>query len=219
MTRILTNTDALIRALVCNWDIDWRGQTSASAGGVDQIVYNAFPRWIGTPKIDLRNVQIAAYRAVRAHGQGRAGVWRVPLVDEDGRGPRPGGTTWGGGVTWDGGVSWAVEPTVVCAVAAAAGASEIVVTEGGETVTVGQFISHDDWPYVVTWRSEESDGVHLGVEMPLRRPIPQGAEIHLRARGLFRLASDMSGNPAYDRRFVAQPELQFIEWLGPERFA
>lgn len=218
-TTIITSAVALFvrRALTCDWFPDFRSQSVGSATGVDQISFSAYPQWVGKPQISLHGAQIRQWRALLAYSQGRARVWRVPLVD---KGNTSGdGNYWSGGIPWEGGILWAYDPIIACAAGAAAGAEQIVVQEGDYSVTVGQFISHGDWPYIVTERIVDGASTTIGVQPPLRQAIPAAASISLRAFGLFRLASDMSGNPAYDGAFHSRPTVEFQEWLGPERFA
>lgn len=80
--RTITIPLELMLSTNVSWDIDWRGQSSGeSNAGSRQIVYNAFPRWVGKPKLALEGQQIAEWRAIRARAQGRRGVYRVPMVD------------------------------------------------------------------------------------------------------------------------------------------
>lgn len=80
--RTITIPLDLMLASNVNWDIDWRGQSSGETNsGSRQIVYNAFPRWIGKPKMSLEGDQIGKWRAIRARAQGRHNVYRVPMVD------------------------------------------------------------------------------------------------------------------------------------------
>ena len=66
----------------CDWDIEWRGQSNGETNAASrQIVYNAFPRWIGSPQMALEGQKIAEWRAIRARAQGRHNVYRVPMID------------------------------------------------------------------------------------------------------------------------------------------
>lgn len=72
----------LMTATNCDWDIEWRGRSSGDTNsGSRQIVYNAMPRWIGSPQMALEGKQIAEWRAIRARAQGRQNVYRVPMID------------------------------------------------------------------------------------------------------------------------------------------
>lgn len=80
--RTITVPLSLMVDTAVSWDIDWRGQSSGETNsGSRQIVYNAFPRWVGRPKLALVGEQIAQWRAIRARAQGRRSVYRVPMID------------------------------------------------------------------------------------------------------------------------------------------
>ncbi len=215
-TEIITSTDAFHLALNCDWDIDWQGQGVVGVQGISQVIYNGLPRFYGAPRIHVQGEAIRRLRAVRAYAQGRVKAWRVPLVDKDGFGC---GVAWNGGVPWDGGALWAGWPSVGCSGGAAAGAEQVVVQEGSHQVAIGQFISWNDWPYVVTSRYKPGPSTVIGVQPPLRVAIPSGATLSLRAFGLFKMTSDTTGNPAYGGGRRATPVFEFEEWLGSERFA
>ena len=71
-----------MRMAQVNWDIDWRGQPSAErSDGSTQVVNNAFPRWVGSPRVVLNSGQLAQWRAIRWQAQGRLGIYRVFMVD------------------------------------------------------------------------------------------------------------------------------------------
>ena len=70
--QVFTVPPSLMRAMHFDWDIEWRGQPASDrTSGNTQIVYNAFPRWVGSPQVLLRNEQIRTWRAFRASAQGR----------------------------------------------------------------------------------------------------------------------------------------------------
>ena len=213
--RIITIPLPLMRSTSCDWDIDWAGQSAgASNDNMSQVVFNRFPRWIGSPSISLHGDLINAWRAVRARAQGRAGIYRVPMIDLDHMPDMPDGILFDPDVPFDDGDGFAFEPFVTCAAGAEAGADEIVVQETDFEARLGQFMSHDDWPFVVAAKAAEGAAVRLTIEMPLRRAIPAGAHILLRAWGLFEATDDMMGNPAYGLVKVSAPQLSFREWLN-----
>ena len=151
-------------------------------------------------------------------------------------GPRPGGGCASGACLWStftrrparrrGGVpfsneqpfstgqGFAYRPFATMAAPAAAGAVEILIDEVSAEVAVGGYISHDDWPYIVVERAEVSGGVRLTLEMPLRRAIPDGAELDLYAHGLFRATSDDMGAVDTALGAGATVTVDVVEWLA-----
>ncbi len=123
------------------------------------------------------------------------------------------GVPFAGGGLFSDGMGWAYEPFLICPGGAAAGAREIVVQEHDEPVREGQFIAHNDWQSVITFRQQEGALVRIGIEMPLRRAIPAGGMISLRAHGLFIGTEDMMGALSYGASDFATPTLSFREWL------
>ncbi|MBT9387017.1 hypothetical protein KM176_24465 [Pseudooceanicola sp. CBS1P-1] len=205
----------LLRASLVDWDIDWRGQSAGgdTAGG-EQVVYNAFPRWVGSPRIILPGPMIGVWRAIRAQAEGRVNAYRVPMVDPVSL--RPQARDWRADLqAWQRGIYRPHRPVVTCTTAVAAGATTITVNEAlaGQPVRVGAFLSYDDWPFVVTGRAGAGAAVTLSVKM-LRTAIPAGAAIDLAASGVFLGTSDTMGNPAYDTSGVASVDLDFREWIG-----
>jgi len=92
---------------------------------------------------------------------------------------------------------------------------EIVVdeTDAPAPIKVGQILSHADFPFAVSWRMDEGDGlVRLGVEMPLRRAIPAGDPVSLIAFGLFELAGE-APRWGYDLSRVSRETIALQEWL------
>lgn len=203
-----------MRPSAYNWRIDWRGQSAgADTAGGEQIVYNRFPRWVGAPQMVLPARMIGHWRALMARGEGRCNAYRVRMVD-------PALLRVGGGSAreeWEAYVAGVYDeprPKVLAVGASVAGDVSIVVDERAapEPVMVGAFLSHNDWPFLVTGRSGSGAEVTLQVKM-LRAAIPDGAQIDLYARGLFVAADDATGDPAYGVDRVARPEFSLIEWI------
>ncbi|NRB18058.1 MAG: hypothetical protein HRU33_10960 [Rhodobacteraceae bacterium] len=75
-------------------------------------------------------------------------------------------------------------------------------------------MSHDDWPFVVTWVTLISGDVYeLSIQMPLRAAIAVGDLINLRGVGRFEAVDEKAGNPAYDLQRVSKIQLSFREVL------
>ena len=168
---IITIPAGFLHFLDVDWDIDWRGQPPGNdTGGGTSVVYNRFPRWIGSPSIVLQGEAIAQWRAIRAQAQGRVGIYRLPMVDPIGftSGAAPSGTSFAGGASFASGVGFASEPACFAVTDVSAGAVQIRVENAEVAPVVGQIMSHKLWPFLVTWVSEVSAGVYdLGIQMPL----------------------------------------------------
>ncbi|MDH2326009.1 hypothetical protein QCN27_03920 [Cereibacter sp. SYSU M97828] len=211
MNTIIKIPHGVMRVLTCNWQIDWRTQSAGmSTDGGEQIFGMGFPRWIGSPTVSLRGDTVRLWRATRARARGRMNVYRVPLIDRDDIRDAYGQTDYAGraldGAFGDG-------PVATLAAAAAAGATEIVVTEQFYPALVGAFVSIADWPYIVVDRVREGQNWRLTIEMPLRRGAAAGAVVNLRAHGLFRASDDLMGNPEIAANGFSRPELSFEEWI------
>lgn len=211
------------RDLVFNWDIDWRGSPpSDNTAGTQQIVYNNFPRWVGQPSYFIKPEEVGPLRALRALVQGRKNIWRIKLGDLAVFNPTtegfPAGIYWDDDTSWDNDILWKYEPFFVLSVAASAGATKIIVDISGEGVVpkIGQIISCNDYPYIVTYVTvdpENSNLVTLGIQTPLRESLPVNSEFKYIATGLFIAVTDTTGNPSYDGVGFSKPSFQFVEYL------
>ncbi|WP_233557131.1 hypothetical protein [Gemmobacter lutimaris] len=198
-----------------DWRPDWRGQSTMQANdGSEQVVYNRLPRFIGAPQIALPREMAGHWRALILQGQGRVNAYRLRMIDpmtcrrrradwrEDWR-------------AYQAGLYVEVSPQVECPAGAAAGATSIIVDEttAPRPISVGTYLSYDDWPFAVVSRSGSGASVTLGVTM-LRKAIPAEAQIDLVARGLFVSTSDANGLPSFERgRPVVGMDLEFVEWI------
>jgi len=203
------------RGFVRNWRPDWRGQPPAvGTDGSEQIVYNRFPRFVGTLQPHIRPEMIAAWRAIILQGEGRVNAYRVRMIDPAGSPPVAGGDWRSDLRAYLAGIYVEPRPQIICPAGATAGATSIVVDErlAPRPVKVGAFLSHDDWPFAVTARSGSGEVTTLSVKM-LRRPIPAGAAIDLFARGIFIATSDAMGFPEYGLSRSARPQLDLQEWI------
>lgn len=202
-----------MRAMSFDWDIDWRGQSAGEGNEGEQIVFNRQPRFIGSPQLVLGRDMLPYWRALRARAEGRRNAWRVAMVDPLGFSFRRGSyrADW---AAWLSGNYVEPRPQILCAGAAAAGASSILVDErmAERPVRVGAFLSHADWPFLVIGRSTEGTFARLEVKM-LRRAIPAGAAIDLEARGLFIGTSDTMGAAPYTHVGLPRTQLELIEWI------
>lgn len=216
---------SLVRISAVDWDIDWR-ERSAGAGNSDstQVVIGPAPRWFGSVPLVLPRQATLEWRALRLTARGRTGIYRMPMVDPLGicitRTTSEGlGLPFSTGERFSTGKGFRYKPTLTNVGAAAAGANEIVVSENQAThaLRLGMLLSHDDWPFAVTSITSDTLGGDpvfvLTFEPFLRAAIPDGDLIEMDATGLFECV-DGSGNPAYDMNRVAQPIVNFREWIN-----
>ncbi|WP_372570360.1 hypothetical protein [Ruegeria jejuensis] len=205
-----------------DWDIDWRGQPASDrTSGNSQVVYNAFPRWVGSPQILLRKEQIRNWRAFRATAQGRVGIYRIRLCDpvgfglsETGAGIGSKGVPFSTSTFFSADVGFAYDPKATVNIAADAGSEQLTITSPDVAPKVGQIMSYDDWPFqVTTVRTTGADTYSIGIQMPLRSAITAGESVSLAGIGRFEAVEDGMGNPTYGAAHVSTPRLQFREVL------
>lgn len=202
----------LSRAMTMDWRPDWRGQPSAvGLDGSEQVVYNRFPRFIGSPQIAVRPEALGHWRALILRGEGRVNAYRFRMPTFKTRGAVSWRDDWR---AYEAGLYVEPRPQILCPAGATAGATSIVVdeTSAPRPIPVGCYLSHDDWPFAVVGRSGSGAATTLEVKM-LRRAIPPGGQIDLVARGLFLATSDAMGFPEYGVERVARPQLELQEWI------
>ena len=223
--RVVTIGYDLMRVTQVDWSIDWRGSPTAEAtNGFRQVVYNQFPQWVGTIALTLTGARLGRWRAAILSGQGRAGIFRLPMIDPAlfrraavlTAAQLAQGTPFSTGARFSTGAGFDPGPFIAAAEAAEAGASEIrVTTARPELVPVpGQILSADDWPMAVTSVVPEEGSIYrLGIEMPLRAAIAEGDPIRLVAMGRFELLDDLAGRVPYGLSPVSTPTISFREVL------
>lgn len=216
---IVTLPHDFLRFLSVDWDIDWRGQgLGETTGGGSATVHNKFPRWIGSPTIYLKGAALAQWRAIRAAAQGRVGIYRLPMLDPVGIDPVNAGSSdffFDGGIGFDDRAGLVSDPVCFAAADASAGAEQIRVEGPAVDPVIGQIMSHNQWPFVVTWVAEVSAGVFdLGVQMPLREAIAAGDPVKLQGEGLFEAVEGSMGRPSYGVTRLSQLTLNFREVLN-----
>lgn len=205
-----------VRLAAVDWDIDWGAQSlGADIAGGDQPSFNAFPRFRGSLPFVLPHAMIPEFRALRWSLQGRIACWRVPMVDPLTVQTAPG--AWQQELrAWQQGYAVEPRPKVRAVATASRGATTIVVDESmsapQDVIKPGQFMSYADWPFAVLSRAGSGSAVTLRVAL-LRVTVPEGAEIDLEARGLFRMDDPRGGNPTYDTTRVARPSVALTEVL------
>ncbi|HBT01659.1 MAG TPA: hypothetical protein DEB47_17785 [Citreicella sp.] len=215
----------LMRMIQFDWAIDWRGSPSADAtSGFTQTVFNAFPRWVGTVGVTLSYGWIGHWRAAMWAGQGRAGIYRLPMIDPAifnrasvlTAAQMAQGNPFSTGSYFSTGSGFDPGPFIPATEAAAAGATEIRVTTANAALVPvpGQILSADDWPMGVTYVVPEDSNVYrLGIQMPLRAAIAEGAPVRLVAMGRFEVLDDLAGRTPYGFQPSSTPSISFREVL------
>lgn len=225
--QIVTVPRSIAASTRFTWDIDWRGQSPGeSMTGATPIVYNAAPRWVGKPVLGLNKDAILQWRAIRAQAQGRALAYRFPMIDPlgDRAAHSVAAQSWIGsgvpfatGASFSTGAGFAYAPSARLVNAAPAGATSMTidVTGAPRAPYVGQMLSHDNWPFVVTsvTAATVADHYDLTVQMPLRKAIAADEPISYFASGIFVAADDLTGAPQYERRMRSRPEMSLVEYI------
>ena len=228
MRPVITIPHRLFRHTSFAWSIDWRNQTSGDFNdGVTGTSFGGFPRWIGSPGVFMHREDLRRWRAVRNTARGRIGIYRVRIVDSVGFLPsetvtqplwlRQGKPSLEGNLTQDGN-GWLYEPFALAAAPALRGATEIrldMASVNGLAPKQGQIMSHQDWPFVVTWvRAVGGTIYRCGVEMPLRADIKPGAPVLMQGVGRFEATESGMGLDEYEGSAFSRFKLQFTEVLA-----
>ncbi len=203
-----------------SWDIDWRGQPSGEqTDGNTQVVYNAFPRWIGSPEYFIKGAEILTWRALRARAQGRRGIYIVDMCDPLSFTPtqsHPTGIPFSNNEPFSSGYGWEYIPALFAHRTAEIGDTRVRINANDASITPvpGMILSHDDWPFVVTFVTNVAGNIYdLDIQMPLRSDIAVGDVIRLQPRGRFEVIEDTAGNPSYSSSRVSRIKLEFREVL------
>lgn len=223
---IITLPPSLMRWLDMTWDIDWRGQGAGDfTSGVTRTVYAGFPRFVGRNQVFLHRDGIRQWRAIRAAAQGRRNIYRIRMFDpqafsltETGGVEGGSGTPFSEGQYFETGFGFVDNPFALAVGAHSAGAEEIRVDVSSCNDVApkqGQIMSHNDWPFKVTWVQHVSGTVYdIGIQMPLRSAIADEDPVLMRGVGRFEATEEGMGNPAYGVDRVSRPTIQFTEVLA-----
>lgn len=221
--QIVTIPRALMRQLEVNWRVDARGQgLPETTTGLSQTVYNAFPRWVGSPRLSLRRDTALQWRAIKSRLRGRVNVLRVPMIDPLGfdwiaaAGAQAAGVNFSTGQPFSTGAGFEYTPVATAAQAYAVGATSIRIdiSPTGIAPVVGQIMSWWDWPFAVESAVQVSATLwDLEIWLPLRAALPSGGLIRMEGVGLFEAPSDDMGDLAYDANQKAVVQTAFREWI------
>lgn len=204
----------LQRLTAVQWDIDWGGQSAgADAGGGDQLVISAFPRFVAELGLRFERDALGHWRALRARLQGRQNALRVRMIDPvTMAGLHPAIHT--DLTAWLSGMYDEPRPQVPCRIAALAGAVTLAIDEtfAAAPVPVGAHLSYQDWPFLVLGRSGAGASTVLEVSM-LRRAIPVNGQIDLIPRGVFTMSDPTQAAVGYGRQQRMTASLTLTEWI------
>ncbi|MFC3209196.1 hypothetical protein [Aquamicrobium soli] len=227
MQRAVIDLPCNLGPKVSDWAINVLGRSAGDGvTGSGQVVYGAQPRWEATLTLSgFGRDRVLAWEAVRAKLKGRVNVLRVTICDpyratmaEIGVPPGDAGETPHEDETlFDDGTGYDYEPTFRATETYERGAEELVFdpTSIGNALQPGQWFSHDDWPYKVTGIWQEDGGLaRIAFEPPLRREIPEGADITLRATGLFAFESDLEGRLPRQLGKSGDATVNLVEWIS-----
>lgn len=225
---VITIPHGLLKHTAIDWGIDWRGQGSGdSTAGVQQVFYNAFPRWVGSPSVILHGQNVMTWRAVVQALKGRRNVLRVRMCDMAFGRAKVGlsqsqlsqGIPFDNGLMFSNGQGFYADPFCTAVSAVAKGATEIdvdIASTGPTPVAPkqGQIMSVDDLPFdVASVMPLGGTQYRLTTNMPIRTAVEAGDRIMMVGTGLFFLADDRTGQPSYGANRVATPTIELQEWL------
>jgi hypothetical protein len=227
MQRAIIDLPGNLGPKVSDWVINSLGRSAGDGiTGAGQVIYGAQPRWEATLSLSgFGRDRVLAWEAVRASLKGRVNVLRVTICDpyratlaEVGVPASDAGETPHNDDTlFDDGTGYDYEPTFLAIDTYDRGAEEIAFdsTSIGNALQPGQWFGHNDWPYKVTGIWEEDGGfTRIAFQPPLRRDIPEGAEITLRATGLFAFETDLEGRLPRQNGKSGEATINLVEWTS-----
>lgn len=217
---LVTIPRTIWREVEHNWTLDWRGQTAGvTLAGQTKVVFNAFPRWRGAPKVFLHQDDFLSWRAVMLKAQGHVGIYRVPMNDPLSFQRETATVPLNTGQTLNTGLFVESTETVLATWAVPLGNDSITidVPEGGIIPRPGQLMSHgEDWPFGVTAVERNTTGPNryrLDVQPPTRSVIAQGEEVRHSAYGRFEIQDRDVGFPVYGADRATQFSIPLQEVL------
>jgi len=114
------------------------------------------------------------------------------------------------------GTGFAYEPTIVAAQEYAVGLDTITIDTSSvnSALQAGQWFSYDDWPYRVTSIDGSGADTTISFEPPLRRAIPEGGELTLKATALMVFSTDLEGRQPLNLNRFGDTSVDLIEWIN-----
>lgn len=208
-----------------DWHLDVRGRAAAeSVDGSGQVVYGLQPRWTAELVIPLAGRdRILTWRALAAQMRGRVNLLRLCLCDPYAptiramTGEAGTGLTHSDGTGFSDGTHYQSVPVITLAAPLAAGTETFTINgaEAANLLTAGQFISIDDWLYMVRAIEGTGGATQITIEPPLRRAAVAGNEIRLKAQAIMAFVSDAEAKAALGSAGrIGEAKLQMVEWLN-----
>ncbi|MBD0416501.1 hypothetical protein [Oryzicola mucosus] len=227
MQRKIIDLPRMFGPLVSEWNINPRGR-SAGEGvtGSEQVNYGVQPRWEATLNLSgFRPAQVLAWRAIKAQMRGRVNILRVPLCDMHRTtwkqlgiaAPLDPGLPYGDGTLHSDGTGYEPENYFFAPATIEAGAEDVTFNASlfNDALKVGQWFSHNDWPYLVTGIFDEPGGLtRYTIEPPMRRDIPAGGIVKLAATALMAFSKDDEGRMSLDMGKRGVATLNLVEWVN-----
>ncbi|UWQ59968.1 hypothetical protein K3722_07510 [Leisingera caerulea] len=217
---------SMMRQIRVSWDIDWRGQgLGETNSGNSQVVYNAFPRWVGEPELLFGRALLGQWRAIRWQAQGRLGMFRIPMFDPAVMNVRAlaasaavedNGIPFANGQFFSSGSGFEFSPFCEVLEDAPAGAEVLRVRMPGADYQpqIGQIMSHQDWPFGVTSVMPSGGGDYeLGVQR-FTTAAAAGEMIPFLGVGIFEMVDDVTGRAVYSADLTARVPVKFREVLN-----
>jgi hypothetical protein len=233
MAREIIDLPPIFHPQLSNWIIDVRGKSgSEGVTGTGQTRYGSQPRWM--VDLDFNAYQtnlVLSWRAIVARLRGRQNVLRVPINDRH-RATLASmgvpvediaqvctGTPFSDGAFFDDGSGFALNPTIVANASLSAGVKSFTAgtSSTGDKLQAGQWVSYEDWPYLIEANYPAGPGLYTyEFEPALRRAVPAGGEFRLHATCLMVVSGDLDGRMSLNYNKLGNVSISLTEWTGDD---
>lgn len=213
--------------VLSDWHINVRGRsTDDSVDGSSQVIYGVTPRW--EVKLDYtiaKRTNAMLWSSVMARMRGRTNIMRIRLCDRNRPTSKSIGVPGAGQYSrtgiphdddtfFDDGVGYENTLQALVTEEVAAGSTRIPVnaTMINDSLLPGNFISYDDWLYMIVGVEGSGEDTVYEIEMPLRTALAVNDPIDADASSLMVFVTDMEGRLVKTPNNRGQPSLQLVEW-------
>ena len=224
--KIINLPCCLFAPLSDDWIINVRGRAgNDGVTGTGQVVYGSEPRW--ETKLDLSGFgsdRVLTWRAISSQMRGRVNVLRVCVCDRHRTtwkklglpDPNKDGIPHSDGAGFSDGSTYRQDLTFVAPQTWTAGLSEIEFDPAqiANALQPGQYFSHNDWLYRVTGIFDDGAVTRYTFEPPLRRSIPAGDEVSLKATSLMVFETDLEGRMPLSMGKHGDTSISLLEWTN-----